>query len=73
MLTHESNVGILHGIISMSEVTMVKFINKSTGGVMWVADERAAEYKAAGYKVADAPKPVEKPAEKPKRKPSKKG
>lgn len=34
---------------------MVKFINKLTGGVMWVAEERVEEYKAAGHKPADKP------------------
>ena len=43
---------------------MVEFINKLTGGRMWVADERVEEYKAAGHKLAAAP--VEKPTEKPK-------
>ena len=45
----------------------VKFINKVTGGVMFVAEERAEEYKAAGHKLAavpDAKKPAKKPAEK---------
>lgn len=44
---------------------MVKFINRLTGTVMWVADDRVEEYKAAGHKVAiveEAPKP--KPAAK---------
>lgn len=31
---------------------MVKFINKLTGGEMWVADNRVDEYKAAGHKLA---------------------
>lgn len=48
---------------------MVKFINKLTGTVMLVADERAEEYKAAGHKpVAPA-----KPAEKEKKKTAAKG
>lgn len=38
---------------------MVKFINKYTGGVMWVADDRAEEYKAAGHKLAAVPKALE--------------
>lgn len=29
---------------------MVKFINQLTGTVMYVAEERAAEYAAAGHK-----------------------
>lgn len=32
---------------------MVKFINKTTGTEMLVADERVEEYKAAGHTVAD--------------------
>lgn len=46
---------------------MVKFINRQTGGVMWVTDERVEEYKAAGHKLAVVPvaeKPVEKPVKK---------
>ncbi len=31
---------------------MIKLINKITGTEMWVADERAAEYLAAGHKPA---------------------
>lgn len=37
---------------------MIKFINAVTGGEMWVAEERAEEYKAAGHKPAV---PAEKP------------
>lgn len=44
---------------------MVQLINKNTGTIMWVADERAAEYIAAGHKpavvVPPAPPIVEKP------------
>lgn len=43
---------------------MREFINKLTGGRMWVADERVDEYKAAGHKLAADP--AEKPTEKPK-------
>lgn len=32
---------------------MVRFINKFTGTVMWVAEDRAEEYKSAGHKPAD--------------------
>ena len=42
---------------------MVKFINKLTGTEMWVHEDRAAEYKAAGHKPA-AEAPAEKPAKK---------
>ena len=45
---------------------MIKFINKLTGGDMWVADDRVEEYKAAGHK------PAAEKAEKPKKKPAKK-
>ncbi len=50
---------------------MVKFINKLTGGEMWVADDRVEEYKAAGHRLAAKPLPKKtaKPAEsKPKAK-----
>lgn len=57
---------------------MVKLINKTTGTPMWVADERADEYKAAGHILAAKPveKPVVKKAEIPvevESKPAKKG
>ena len=32
---------------------MVKFINKTTGGVMWVDEKRTEEYKAAGHVPTD--------------------
>lgn len=41
---------------------MVKLINKVTGTEMWVAEERAPEYIAAGHK------PVEVPAAPPAKK-----
>lgn len=31
---------------------MIKFINKITGGVMWVHESRVDEYKAAGHRLA---------------------
>ena len=34
---------------------MVKFINKTTGTDMWVADERKDEYLEAGHKLASEP------------------
>ena len=37
------------------EAGMIKFINKVTGTAMWVAEDRADEYKAAGHKPAAAP------------------
>ena len=46
---------------------MIKFINH-LGGEMLVADERAEEYTAAGYKLAadsKAKKPAEEPTDKP--------
>lgn len=47
---------------------MIKFINKFTGGEMWVADDRVEEYKAAGHKpAAEAEKPKKMPASKPKK------
>ena len=45
---------------------MVKFINRATGTIMWVADERVDEYKAAGHSLA-ADVSAEEPAEKPKK------
>ena len=45
---------------------MIKFINKLTGGEMWVAEDRVEEYKAAGHKLAAVPV-AEKPAQKPKK------
>jgi len=36
---------------------MVKFINRLTGGDMWVHESRAEEYVAAGHKPAAPPKP----------------
>ena len=45
------------------EAFMIKFINKVTGTVMWVSEDRAEEYKAAGHKPAAVPqKPAAKPA-----------
>lgn len=43
---------------------MIKFINRMTGTVMWVADDRVEEYQAAGHRLAADPKP-EKPAQEP--------
>ena len=46
---------------------MVQFINKLTGGPMWVHESRVEEYKAAGHKLAATPELEEKPAEEPKK------
>ena len=46
---------------------MVKFINRLTGGEMWVAEDRVEEYKAAGHKPAAEASP-KKPASKSKSK-----
>lgn len=43
---------------------MVKFINKLTGGEMWVAEDRVEEYKAAGHKLAAEPFPKKAAAKK---------
>lgn len=52
---------------------MVKFINKLTGGEMWVDESREEEYKAAGHKLAASHSAQEKkPAAKPKAKKTKK-
>ena len=46
---------------------MIKFINRTFGNEMWVADERKEEYLAAGHKLAvENPKPVA-PVIKPKK------
>lgn len=45
---------------------MVQFINKLTGGPMWVHESRVEEYKAAGHQLAATPEP-EMPAEEPKK------
>lgn len=48
---------------------MVEFVNKLTGGAMWVHESRVDEYKAAGHKLAadffaepkeEAPKPAQR-------------
>ena len=39
---------------------MRRFINKLTGGDMWVHESRVEEYLAAGYKLAADVKPVKK-------------
>ena len=48
---------------------MVKFINKTFGNIMYVAESRVEEYKEAGHRLAseDTPKTVEHTEEKPKR------
>ena len=45
---------------------MVEFINQLTGTVMYVAEERAAEYAAAGHKQVARDPPAAAAAEKPK-------
>ena len=46
---------------------MIKLINPS-GGETWVADNRVAEYMAAGFKLAADIKPVKKqPVKRPKK------
>lgn len=45
---------------------MVKFINKLTGGVMWVSEERVEEYKAAGHRLAAVASPKKPAPKKPK-------
>lgn len=38
---------------------MIKFVNRLTGTIMWVADERKDEYLRAGHKLAlDSAKPI---------------
>lgn len=44
----------------------VKFRNRLTGSIMWVADDRAEEYKAMGHKpVVDEFSAPEKPVKEP--------
>ena len=43
---------------------MVKFINRLTGNVMWVAEERVEEYEKAGHKKAIVPPAKKKPTRK---------
>ena len=45
---------------------MMKFINQLTGTVMYVAEERTAEYAAAGHKQVAQDPPAAAAAEKPK-------
>ena len=40
---------------------MIEMIHKLTGSKMFVSEEKLEEYKAAGHKVAAAPKETEKP------------
>lgn len=47
---------------------MVKFINKLTGGEMWVSKDRIEEYKAAGHKLAADSLPEKPAVKKPKAK-----
>ncbi len=49
---------------------MQKFVNRLTGSIMWVADDRAEEYKAAGHAPVVSPaakEPAKRPARKVKR------
>ena len=45
---------------------MVEFINQLTGTVMYVSEERAAEYAAAGHKQVARDPPAAAAAKKPK-------
>ena len=47
---------------------MVKFINKVTGGEMWVHETRADEYVKAGHKLATLPSEAPKEEKKPRKK-----
>ena len=51
---------------------MIKFVNRLTGVEMWVADDRAEEYKAAGHKPAAHPKPEDEAPKAPAQKKTKK-
>lgn len=47
----------------------VKMLNSFFGNVMYVAEDRVEEYKSAGHRLADAPKPTEsKPPKREKKK-----
>lgn len=50
---------------------MIKFINKLTGTLMWVTDERKEEYIAAGHKLAADPSASAKPKDAPKKRTAK--
>lgn len=50
---------------------MVRFINRLTGSVMWVADGRKDEYLAAGHKLAVEPRDENLTEEEPVKKPEK--
>lgn len=62
-----------HGIISMSkEAEMVKLINRYTGNEMYVSEDRAEEYKAAGHRLAVSVDDLLKPRKAAPKKPVKK-
>ena len=46
---------------------MLKMINRVTGSVMWVTEERKDEYLAAGHKLAAEPAPTEEPKKRKKK------
>lgn len=56
---------------------MIEFINRVTGTPMWVADNRADEYMAAGHKLAadtaEEPTPQSVPEEKRRKATKKRG
>jgi len=37
---------------------MIRMVNRLTGGVMWVHEDRVEDYVAAGHKLAAPPKPT---------------
>ena len=47
---------------------MLKFINRLTGSVMWVAEERKEEYMAAGHRPAAVNSEPEKATKAPNKK-----
>lgn len=50
---------------------MVRFINRFTGGIIWVTEDRAEEYKAAGHRPAADTAPEKPVQEKPPRRTAK--
>lgn len=46
---------------------MVKMVNRVTGSVMWVTEERKDEYLAAGHKLAAEPAPAKEPKKRTKK------
>lgn len=50
---------------------MIRMINRTTGGIMWVHETRIEEYLAAGHRMAPLPELPKKPARTKKTQPEK--